>query len=93
MAFATLSISQLVHALNIRTEGSIFRIRVFENRYLVGALIIGTMLQVSVISIPAIAAIFRVAPLHAQGWLLVAGLSLLPILIVELEKKLLGDKG
>jgi Ca2+-transporting ATPase len=86
MAFATLSLSQLVHAFNMRSENSIFSIRLFENRYLVGALIIGTALQVGVISIESIAQIFHVAPLTQQAWIFVAGLSLLPIIIVEIEK-------
>jgi Ca2+-transporting ATPase len=90
MAFATLSLSQLVHAFNMRSENSIFSIRLFENRYLVGALIIGTALQVGVISIEAIAHIFHVTPLPVQGWLAVAVLSLMPIVIVEIEKFLLN---
>jgi Ca2+-transporting ATPase len=86
MAFATLSLSQLIHAFNMRSESSIFKIRLFENRYLVGALFIGTALQVGVVSIESIAEIFHVAPLTAQSWLIVAALSLLPIVIVEIEK-------
>ena len=92
MAFATLSISQLVHAFNMRSETSILRIPIFENRYLVGALIIGVILQVSVISVAPIASIFRVVSLPAEGWLAVAALSLLPIIIVEIEKFLLYPK-
>lgn len=90
MAFTTLSLSQLVHAFNMRSEDSIFKIRIFANRYLVGALIIGTLLQVSVISIPTIANIFHVIPLDRQQWMLVACLSLLPIVIVEFEKFILN---
>jgi len=89
MAFTTLSLSQLVHAFNMRSENSIFKIRIFKNRYLVGALIIGTFLQVSVISIPQVASIFHVMPLASEQWMIVAGLSLLPIVIVEIEKFLL----
>ncbi|MCL2376056.1 MAG: calcium-translocating P-type ATPase, PMCA-type [Defluviitaleaceae bacterium] len=89
MAFATLSISQLVHAFNMRSESSILRIPIFENRYLVGALIVGIILQVSVISIAPIASIFRVVPLPPDAWIVVAALSLLPIIIVEIEKFLL----
>jgi Ca2+-transporting ATPase len=91
MAFATLSISQLVHAFNMRSETSIFRINIFENRYLVGAFFIGVALQISVISITPIASVFRVTPLDAQGWLTVALLSLLPIVIVEIEKLILNS--
>jgi len=90
MAFTTLSLSQLVHAFNMRSEGSIFKIRIFANKYLVGALIIGTLLQVGVISIPAIASIFHVIPLDRQQWMLVACLSLFPIIIVEFEKFVLS---
>ena len=90
MAFTTLSLSQLVHAFNMRSENSIFSIKLFENRYLVGAFILGTLLQVSVISIEYIANIFHVAPMPSEAWFVVGGLSLLPIIIVELEKFLLN---
>jgi Ca2+-transporting ATPase len=90
MAFATLSLSQLVHAFNMRSENSIFSIRLFENRYLVGALIVGVALQAGVVSIETIAHIFHVTPLPTRGWLLVAALSLMPVIIVELEKFLLN---
>ena len=90
MAFATLSISQLVHAFNMRSETSIFRIRIFENRYLVGALVLGVILQASVISLSPIAGIFQVAPLPGLAWAVVSSLSLLPVVIVEIEKWLIG---
>jgi len=92
MAFATLSISQLVHAFNMRSERSIFKIRIFENRFLVGAFAIGLALQTAVISIPAAAGLFRVVPLAAAQWQFVAILSILPIAIVELEKLLINRK-
>lgn len=88
MAFATLSISQLVHAFNVRTEKSIFATSIFDNIYLIGAFCIGAILQISVISLPSLSNAFRVAPLHTNQWCIVFILSLMPILIVELEKKL-----
>ena len=93
MAFATLSISQLVHAFNMRSEKSIFAIHIFENRYLVGAFAVGFILQFSVISIDSIATIFRVTPISTTSWAIVILLSLMPILIVELEKLLLNYGG
>ena len=85
MAFAVLSISQLVHAFNMRSEGSVFSIHILSNKYLVGAFILGVFLQVSVITIPPLAAIFCVEPCTMQ-WVIVAILAFMPILIVELEK-------
>lgn len=86
MAFAVLSISQLVHAFNMRTEHSIFSISLFSNLYLVGAFIIGLCLQVGVIMLPQICRIFQVCPLNTFQWGIVAGLTIVPIFVVELEK-------
>lgn len=88
MAFATLSISQLIHAFNMKTENSLFSINLFNNIYLIGSLIIGTFLQVSVIMIPTLASIFKVVVLNTTQWLVVLILCIMPIVIVELEKVL-----
>ncbi len=86
MAFAVLSISELVHAFNMRSDRSIFKIHILSNKWLVGAFIIGVLLQVSVISIAPLAKIFLVNPLNMEQWLIVAGLCLVPVIVVELEK-------
>ena len=86
MAFAVLGISQLVHAFNMRSEGSIFLINLWSNKYLVYAFFAGLVLQVLVIMQPTLSTVFRVQPLSAVQWLIVAMLCLLPIVIVELEK-------
>ncbi len=86
MAFATLSISQLIHAFNMKSESSIFKINIFNNIYLILALVVGFFLQSIVISIPFFANIFGVCGLNTLQWLIVLILSVLPIVIVELEK-------
>ena len=86
MAFATLSISQLIHAFNMKSEKSIFTINLFNNFYLILALVIGTVLQALVISVPFLANIFKVTPLNTTQWLIVLALCIMPIVIVELEK-------
>ena len=62
MAFAVLSLSQLVHAFNMRSEKSIFRIHLFSNKFLCLAFVIGTLMQAAVISIPTLAQIFPLCP-------------------------------
>lgn len=89
MAFAVLSISQLVHAFNMRTDKSIFKIHIFSNKYLCLALIIGVAMQAAVIMIPFLAAVFDVTALNLQQWGIVAVLSFIPVLFVEFEKKIL----
>ena len=89
MAFAVLSISQLVHAFNMRTDKSIFKIHIFSNKYLCIAFIIGVAMQAAVIMIPFLAAVFDVTALNLQQWGIVAVLSFIPVLFVEFEKKIL----
>ena len=86
MAFAVLSLSQLVHAFNMRTEHSLTKISLGSNPYLVGAFFVGGFLQIGVIMAEPLAQIFKVCPLSMTEWLVVAGLSFVPLPVVELEK-------
>ena len=86
MCFATLSISQLVHAFNMRSDESILNKDIFKNKYLVGSLIIGVIMQVSVIQLPYLNKIFKVAPLGNQEWFVIAVLCLMPVVVVEMQK-------
>ncbi len=86
MAFAVLSLSQLVHAFNMRSEQSIFSINIFGNKYLVGAFIAGTTLQAIVILFKPLADIFKVTALDLKQWIIVALFSLIPIILVEIQK-------
>jgi Ca2+-transporting ATPase len=86
MAFTTLSIAELVHAFNMRSSQSVFKINIFGNIYLVGALLIGVVFQATLILVPALRPIFKTAELSPAAWLIVAALCLAPLLLVELEK-------
>ena len=88
MTFAVLSLSQLVHSFNLRSHLSLFKSGFFGNPKLILAFIIGTIMQVSVISVPPLASIFKTTPLSPSAWLITIALSLIPIPIVEIEKML-----
>ena len=92
MTFAVLSLSQLVHSFNLRSEKSLFKTGFFGNPKLIGAFIIGAIMQISVISVPFLSTIFKTVSLNVTGWLIVAGLSLAPLLVVETEKFFDRDK-
>lgn len=88
-AFAVLSLIQLAHALTLRSETtSIFKLGLFSNKYLVGAILLAALLQVSVIIIPAFNDIFRVKQLNMVEWgiVLLASVSIIPL--VELYKQI-----
>ncbi|MFV0342838.1 MAG: calcium-translocating P-type ATPase, PMCA-type [Anaerocolumna sp.] len=86
MAFAVLSLSQLFHSFNMRSEHSLARIGLFTNVKLLISFVICAFLQVIVISIRPLATIFKVVPLNAAQWSLVVVFAFLPIVIVELQK-------
>ncbi len=87
MTFLVLSLSQLAHAFNARSEGkSIFKIGVFSNKYLVRATGISVFMQLIVIFVPFLRDTFKVTLLTFGEWLIVIALSLAPILIVEIYK-------
>ena len=93
MGFAVLSLSQLVHSFNMRSEGSVLRLGLFGNRKLLLACGLCALLMVSVIVFPPMAALFKTVPLTKVQWLIVSGLSLFPLLAVEGEKLLLSAFG
>lgn len=87
MAFVVLACTQLFYSLSIRNEKkSIFQIGLFSNLYLIGAIIVGFILQVGVITIPFFADAFKVQNLSLSDWILVIGLSIIPLIINELIK-------
>ena len=88
MAFAVLSLSQLVHSFNMRSQGSVLELGLFGNGKLNTACIICAFLMVSVIVFPPLSAVFRTAMLTPLQWAVVGGLSLCPLVIVEGEKLL-----
>ena len=88
MAFVSLGLLELVHSFNVKSEESIFSIGLFENKYLIVSFILGVLLQVIVVMVPIFASIFSLVPLNGIQWLYTMGISILPIVIMELQKKI-----
>ena len=87
MAFVVLAASQLFYALSMRhSSKSIFQVGIFTNKYLIGAIFIGLLLQVGVISVPFLAAAFKVQMLSVADWGLVFGFAVIPLIVNELIK-------
>ena len=86
MAFVSLGLLELVHSFNIKSEESIFKVGLFENKYLLGAFILGALLQVIVVVIPSVAEVFKLVPLTQVQWMYTFGISILPLVIMEIQK-------
>ena len=88
MAFICLGMLELVHSFNIKSNQSIFKVGLLENKFLIGALIIGMILQCGIVCIPSLANVFKLVQLNKTQWLYCLGISILPIVIMELQKKM-----
>lgn len=88
MCFAVLSLSQLVHSFNMRSQHSLTEIGIWGNKKLFFSVLLCITLQCLVITLPFLQGIFHTTPLSSLQWGIVLVLSLLPIPLVELEKKL-----
>lgn len=87
MSFVVLAASQLFYSLTMRNSTkSIFQIGLFTNKYLIGAIIIGFILQFGVITVPFLANAFNVHNLSLYDWGLVVLFALIPLAVNELIK-------
>lgn len=86
MAFVTLSSAQLFHAFNTKSEHSILNKKIFSNKYLLGAFVLGMILQMCICYIPPLANVFKVVPLELPYLGLCLGLAIMPIIVVEVAK-------
>ncbi|MCH7322938.1 cation-translocating P-type ATPase [Solibacillus sp. MA9] len=85
MAFATLCLSRLIHGFNCRSEESIFKLGIFSNLSVWIAFLIGF----SLLNFVLITGFFEVADLNDFQYLMIYVLSLIPLVIIQLEKLLL----
>ena len=60
---------------------------IFENKYLIGAFILGTLMQIIVVVVPQIAEVFKLVPLNSIQWTYTIGISIIPLIIMEIQKK------
>ena len=88
MAFVAIAMLELVHSFNVKSEESIFKVGLFENKYLIGAFVLGALLQIVVVMVPVFANVFGLVPLTGTQWIYTLGISILPLIIMEAQKKL-----
>jgi Ca2+-transporting ATPase len=87
MAFIVLIMCQLFYALAVRNSSkSIFQIGIFSNKYLVGAIVLGVLLQLTVIEIPFMQRAFHLQMPDPEGWIIAILLGLVPLAINEIFK-------
>lgn len=88
LAFLTLSLSQIIHAYNMRSEHSLFKIGPFSNHKLNWVTLISIVLIAFVLFTPGVVSAFGMMYIPWYGYLIGIGLSLVPILVLECFKAL-----
>ncbi|OPY90547.1 MAG: Calcium-transporting ATPase 1 [Syntrophus sp. PtaU1.Bin208] len=87
MVFTFLCLTQLGHVLAIRSEKeSLFKIGLFSNRYLLGAVLLTFLLQMATVYVPFLNPVFKTTPLTLAETLFTVGLSSIVFFAVEIEK-------
>ncbi len=87
MAFATLCLSRLVHGFNCKSGKPVwFTKKMWNNKSMIGAFLVGFVLLNAVLLIPGVQGIFSVTPLTAVELLSVYGLSLATFVVVQILK-------
>ena len=86
MAFITLGLTQLFHALGSRFDVKSFLSAPFSNKSMILAFLVSGILQVMVVLIPPIRTAFSLALLTGPQWIVAVGASVLMLVYMEVEK-------
>lgn len=87
MAFLVLCLTQIVHALNQHSATiSVFSKKHAKNKALYLAMLASTIILLAIIFIPPLASFFSLTTLSLKNWGIVIGLSLTPLVVLEIVK-------
>ncbi len=87
MTFAAVGVNSLLYVFSCRsTRKFIWQRKMFNNPYLVIAVMLGFLLQISAIYLPFFQSIFHTVNLGINDWLIVLSVGIIDILAIELTK-------
>ncbi len=85
MAFLTMAMAEIFHSYNMRSRGSIFRLKT-HNLLLFGSMVLSLLLTAAVIFIPALSTMFGFEEISLAEYAVAMGLAVSVIPIVEIVK-------
>ncbi len=92
MSFMTICLMQIIHAINCKSEKSIFKINIFKNRFFNFSFVILLAMILGVYFIPFFASLFGLTAMNGIQWLIVALTSISIIPLVEIGKLIIKEK-
>ncbi|MDH6366814.1 MULTISPECIES: cation-translocating P-type ATPase [unclassified Breznakia] len=89
-AFAVLCMARLFHGFNCRGKQSIFKIGLTTNKYSIYAFIVGYILIMGIMMIPAFHGVFKIADISAMDIAIINALAFAPTIVVQITKIIMG---
>lgn len=87
LAFLVLVCAQLFYSLGLRnSKKPFYQFKIFSNKFLNGAILLGLFLQLMLLFIPVLRNAFKLHMPDLNGWLMALGLGLLPLVVLEIYK-------
>lgn len=87
MTFVVMGLTTIVHMYNSRSHLSIFKVGFTGNKLLLGTTIMGTIILRLMTAIPQVAKILNLTSLGFGHWVVVAILSIFPLIFIEVQKR------
>lgn len=89
-AFAVLCMARLFHGFNCRGKQSIFKLGLTTNKYSIYAFIVGYILIMGIMIIPAFHGVFKIADISAMDIAIINALAFAPTIVVQITKIIMG---
>jgi Ca2+-transporting ATPase len=86
VAFLILAYSSILHVFNVRSAQSIFRVKLSSNKSLFEMAVLAVIITTVIALLPFTQELFGLVPIGINHWLLVMGLSIVPIFVNEMIK-------
>ncbi|WP_421617267.1 calcium-translocating P-type ATPase, SERCA-type [Brevibacillus sp. TJ4] len=92
VAFVTLVMAQLIHVFDCRSQYSVFHRNIFENKYLVWAVISSLIMVLGVVYMDALQPIFKTTDLNLRDWALILVTAGVPTFVAGIGGVLFGQQ-
>ena len=92
VAFVTLVMAQLIHVFDCRSQYSVFHRNVFENKYLVWAVVSSLIMVLGVVYMDALQPIFKTTDLNFRDWALILVTAGVPTFVAGIGGVLFGGR-
>ena len=87
LTFLVLVCSQLFYSFGLRnSKKPFYQFKIFSNKFLNGAIVLGLFLQLSLLFVPLLRNAFKLHIPDLNGWLMALGLGLIPLIVLEISK-------